>query len=358
MAVGAQENTIVGVFDDYRTAEQVREDLVKAGIPRDAIDVRSNFGAGTGGGRSFDSGGYHGGISRFFHRLFGGEESESGHYAEAVRRGNSVVSVTVPADRIEQATRIMNAAGAVDIDRRVEQYRETGYKQYDENAPAYSYEDAEAERDRLRRSEQGGSIPVVEEELEIGKRVIRRGGVRVYSRVIDKPVEEQIELREEHARVERRRVDRPIGSGELGKLRDQSIEVTETAEEPVVQKRARVKEEVVVGKETKTRTEKVRDTVRRTEVEVERLGERDDYRADFRRHWQEEYGKSGETYEAYEPAYEYGYRSASDPRWRGRHWSDVEDDLRTDYERSHPGSAWERTKAAVRHGWKKAEGRR
>jgi uncharacterized protein (TIGR02271 family) len=240
----------------------------------------------------------------------------------------------------------------------VEQYRQTGYQRYDENAPPYSYEDAVAERERLRTSEQGGSIPVVEEELQIGKRTIRRGAVRVYSRVIDKPVEDEIELREERVHVERRPVDRPVGSGELGRLRDQSIEISETAEEPVVQKRARVKEEVVVGKETKTRTEKVRDTVRRTEVEVERLGEKDEDRADFRRHWQQEYAASGEPYETYEPAYEYGYRSANDARWKGRGWSDVESDLRTDYAKEDPGSTWERIKAAVRHGWEKATGRR
>ena len=96
--------------------------------------------------------------------------------------------------------------------------------------------------------------PVVEEELQIGKRVVRRGGVRVYSRVVEQPVEENVSLREEHVRVERRPVNRPAEAGDTGRLREQSIEVTEMAEEPVVQKRTRVREEVVVGKETKQRT--------------------------------------------------------------------------------------------------------
>jgi hypothetical protein len=58
------------------------------------------------------------------------------------------------------------------------------------------------------------------------------------------------------------------------------------------------------------------------------------------------------------PAYEHGYRSASDPRYRGRSWSDVENDLRTDYERSYPNGAWEKTKDAVRYGWEKVTGKR
>jgi stress response protein YsnF len=48
------------------------------------------------------------------------------------------------------------------------------------------------------------------------------------------------------------------------------VEIRETAEEAVVAKSARVVEEVVVGKESSQRTEAVNDTVRGTEVEVER----------------------------------------------------------------------------------------
>ena len=54
-------------------------------------------------------------------------------------------------------------------------------------------------------------------------------------------------------------------------FREGTIEVTETSEVPVVAKEARVVEEVVVGKTATDRTETVRDTVRRTDVEVEDL---------------------------------------------------------------------------------------
>lgn len=360
MAVGT-DTTVVGVFDEYRTAERVAQELTNAGFPRTSVDVQSNFRTGAAG-RGHEEGEHEGGgISGFFHRLFNNDES-GGHYAEAVRRGNSVVCVTAPAEQIDRAVDIMNAAGAVDIDQHVERYRQTGYDQYDESAPAYSYDEAVAERDRYRTSDEGGSIPVIEEELQIGKRAVRRGGVRVYSRVVDQPVEENVELREERVTVDRRPVDRPVSERELSGLRDQSIEVVEVTEEPVVQKRARVREEVVVGKETRRRTEKVRDTVRKTEVEVERLGGdndvTDDYRTDFRRDWETRYAGSGDVYETYEPAYDYGYRSASDERWRGRNWSEVETDLRSDWERRHPGSAWERMKDSIRYGWEKVTGRR
>ena len=113
-------------------------------------------------------------------------------------------------------------------------------------------------------------MPVVEEELRVGKREVERGGVRVESRVEERPVEKEVRLQEEHVRVERRPVDRPVGDAE-GLFKEGTIEVTERAEVPVVAKEARVVEEVVVNKEVGERTETVRDTVRRTDVNVEEV---------------------------------------------------------------------------------------
>ena len=49
------------------------------------------------------------------------------------------------------------------------------------------------------------------------------------------------------------------------------IEVNATGEEAVVGKTARVVEEVLVGKQSTSHTEVVRDSVRKTEVEVEEI---------------------------------------------------------------------------------------
>jgi len=356
-------STVIAVFDDYSTAESAARELENIGVPRDSIDVRSNFKTGAAGRSEYADDSQQGGISGFFHRLFGGHE-DSDHYAEAIRRGSAVVSVTAPADQLDRAVDILNSRGAVDIDRRVEEYRKTGYDRHNPEAAPYSHEEATNERGKYREmTNQGGSIPVVEEELEVGKRAVRRGGVRVYSRVVEKPVDQSVELREEHVRVERRPVDRPAQVGDADRFREQSIEVTEMAEEPVVRKLARVREEVVVDKETTVRTENVKDKVRRTEVEVEKLGAgssagREDYRDDFRRHYESNYASTGQPYETMQPAYEYGYTSANDARYRGRNWEDTEEELRTDYLRRNPNSSWDRMKGAVRYGWEKVTGKR
>jgi len=81
--------------------------------------------------------------------------------------------------------------------------------------------------------------------------------------------------------------------------------------------------------------------------------------ADYRNDFQTRYGSDPNLrYEDYAPAYQYGYRMASDPRYRDRNFDDVSDQLRTDYLRNNPNSAWDRMKGAVRYGWEKVTGKR
>jgi uncharacterized protein (TIGR02271 family) len=205
------------------------------------------------------------------------------------------------------------------------------------------------------------AIPVVEEQLNVGKREVQRGGVRVFSRVVETPVNESVSLREEHVNVERRPVDRPISTNDASAFKEQSIELRETAEEAMVQKSARVVEEVLVNKEVSQRKEEIKDTVRHTEVQVENLAGNASMRASgsaldddtyYRNDWESKYTTSGGSYDDYAPAYRYGTESRS--KYKGRDWDDVESDLRSDWDTRYGKSGvstWEKMKAAVRHGW-------
>jgi uncharacterized protein (TIGR02271 family) len=113
-------------------------------------------------------------------------------------------------------------------------------------------------------------IPIVEEELEVGKRQVQSGGAHIRTGVVETPVEQQVTLREEHVNVTRHAVNEPVTDGAAA-FKEQSFDVTETDEVPVVTKQARVVEEVVIGKTATDRTETVHDTVRRTDVEVDDL---------------------------------------------------------------------------------------
>lgn len=126
-------------------------------------------------------------------------------------------------------------------------------------------------RNRQATTEGSASIPVIEEELQVGKRVVETGGARLRSRIIEQPIEESVNLREEHVHVERTPVDRPATEADLNNFQEGEIEITEHAEVPVIAKEARVVEEISLEKEVEERNETIRDTVRRTDVEIEDL---------------------------------------------------------------------------------------
>src|SRR3569623_188715 len=298
-------NTIIGVYDEYSHAQSALDELLQNGFDRSDVrlspadqnptareaELRSND-----LGNEEATGGWS--IGNFFRSLFGNDEHSHPHadvYKEAVRRGSYLLTVAADdEDERDRASDIMNRYHPVDIDTRSSHWRSQGWSRYDNSAPMFS--DAEIGEEhkryagtmqtqqpakatlrnddvRRRGSVEGeAKIPVVEEQLQVGKREVQRGGVRIFQRVTDKPVEEQVSLREEHVKVERHPVDQPARQADMNAFKEGSIEVREKAEEPVIGKTARVGEEVVVGKETRERTETIKDTVRRTDVEVERMG--------------------------------------------------------------------------------------
>lgn len=375
------ENTIVAVYDNYEDASKARQALLDAGIPGSGVQLSAQSGSTTVDSSTTTSGAYEGsgvadsgsGVGHFFRSLFGMDDEKEHRdvYAESVRRGSTVL--TVRADSEQQADRaidIVNRFNPVDIDERSSYWRTQGWSGYDESAPMLSRDEIERERTAYGTARQSNmteqtKIPVVQEELKVGKRVVQRGGVRIFQRVEETPVHETVNLREEEVKVERRPVDQPATAADMAAFKEGTIELTEKAEEAVVSKTARVVEEVVVGKEVRERTEAIDDTVRRTDVDVQQMGATGatapggtvDYDNDFRTHWQTSYGSQGGRYEDYDDAYRYGSTMASSDRYRNRQWADVETDVRGDWESSHPGSTWERVKDAVRYGAERVTGK-
>ena len=113
-------------------------------------------------------------------------------------------------------------------------------------------------------------IPLGEEVLEVSKRTENRGTARIHRYVVETPVEERVTLQSERVVVERRRPVSDKVTGEI--LTEVTVEVVETAEVPVINKRARLREEVVVRTEHTQHVETVRDTVRRDEVDIQQPG--------------------------------------------------------------------------------------
>ncbi len=346
--------TVVGVFDSIEDAQRAHASLLRAGFIDSSLQMQSQTisqsGASTATVSTTDDG-VMASIGRFFSDLFGSDDEHAGHYSEAVRRGGTVLMVTADDDsRVEKARALLAAAGAIDVTKRAEGWREEGYTGFD--ATARPLQASEVQADRSRLVEQGTVLPIVREEIEVGKREVDLGVVRVHSRTEVKPVQEQVQLREEHAEVERRNVDRPATEADLKAFEGGSIEVREMAERAVVSKTARVVEEVVVGTKASTRTETVTGEVRNTVVDV------DNSATDYRTHFDRTYAASGGSYADYEPAYSYGSTLRSDKRYANRSWSDVEADAQRDWTTRNPNSSWERMKDAVRYGWESMTGKR
>lgn len=117
-------------------------------------------------------------------------------------------------------------------------------------------------------SEEDLVIPLREEELTASVRETEAGAARIHKRVVTEDRVLEVPVTEEQIRVERRVVDRPAETGAADAFEEIVIEVPLTQEEVELRKQARVAEEVVVHKEAVQRTEQVRGTVRREELDV------------------------------------------------------------------------------------------
>jgi len=296
-------------------------------------------------------------------------EEEAGYYAEGVRRGGALVTAHVDDSRIDKARSILQSYNPVNINTRVAEWKKAGWTGYSKEAKPYTAEQVKAERARYfsttptmkttnmnaKDLDKGGeiTIPVVEEKMNVSKKEIEQGGVRVHKYVKERPVEADVTLRQEQVRVDRRPVDRPATAGIGDTFKDTTIEVTQKAEQAVINKEARVVEEVVVRKDVNERSEKVRDTVRRTDVEVEQMGTGMSGRTSstgWREHYQKTFANTGNQYNYYEPAYTFGESLRSDKRYTNWDWNRLEPEARRTWE-SRYDSPWDKIKGAVRYAW-------
>ncbi len=209
----------------------------------------------------------------------------------------------------------------------------------------------------------GGVIPVVEEELQVGKQKVETGGVRVTTSVKETPVEANVSLHKETVKVQRHAVDRPLTDADAA-FKEGTIELKESAEQAVVNKRARVVEEIVLSKEGSDTTHKVKDKVRKTDVDVENVAtpttvtheSYESFKPVAEAHHKATYASKGFSLEEFTPAYRYGHTLATDSRYNTGTWSTVEPEARKHWEAKNEGT-WEEFKEAVHHAWEKARGK-
>jgi stress response protein YsnF len=211
--------TVIGTIGSAKSAQRLVNEFVEAGFRQQDVELLE------GSEKEI--------LAQVVERGFA--EDDARGYAKAARSGKTLVAARAPEDKVD---------AAVDIIER--------------------YEGAQ---------EEVGTVQEVEEEFEVGKRQVATGGVRVTTQVSERPVEESVTLREERVEAERKPASRKLSAEEAeAAFEEKTVEMIGTSEQAAVRKQARVTGEVAVGKAVEKRQETVKDTVRRTEVEVEEVG--------------------------------------------------------------------------------------
>ncbi len=331
-------NNVIGLFDNENVAQSVVDDLISSGFDRGTINRYEG-----------DNDGLENELERE-----GIPSDEANYYVEGLAGGGALVSVRAEEADTNRAVEIMNRyanTGDADMDSSMDAdvdyvagrdtVPDTDLNTLDTDASTADFDTVRPQTTEVtesmgattRGTEDEARLDVVEERLRIGKREVDRGGVRVRRVVSETPVEEQVTLRDETIEVDRRVVDRAVDGNDADLFSEKTYEFSETDEEAVIAKEARVVEEVVIDKSVEERTETVRDTVRRTDVEVEQLS-----------------GGSSASYDS-DPNYAYVQSMSSDARYTGREWNDVEADVRTDWESKNEGSVWDDVKDSIGNAW-------
>lgn len=259
--------TVVAVYDSDAHAQEAVKALVGAGVPANAITQHAQNemtnDAITTSAPARETG--------FWASLFGGEP-DTNHdthvYDRSLAGGSTVVSVQVPGASVHQVIDILERYSPIDIDERASIYGVTKTTTTTTAMPgtAKTTTPMPTTKAAVRKAE-GDTIQLAEESLSVGKRVVNRGTTRIRRYVVETPVEEQVTLHSERVIVERHAVagSRPATAADFA---EKTLEMTETDEQAVVGKTSRIYEEVGLRKEASDRTETVRDTVRREEVEI------------------------------------------------------------------------------------------
>jgi hypothetical protein len=345
--------TVVGLFSDFDTAEQVVRELENQGFARDAISLisrdQTRYGrteaetrdrgthAGEGAAAGAGTGAVVGGIAGLLVGLgvlaipgigpllaagpiattlagigvggaaggiigaltgAGVPKEEAHAYAEGVRRGGTLVMVQTPDNMANRARDIMNRFNPIDIRHESQGWQQSeNWRGFDESSQPYSDADMSRQRESWRSSAYSGSGA----GLGTGYQQGTMSGTGMTSET---------------------------GTG-LG-----------------------------YGESTTSGTSSGTGYDRGTSSgmgyeEGTTTGPQRGYTADFRNDYNSYYGSRGRDYSYYEPGYRYGYDLAHNPAYQGRTWSDIESQVRQDWERTHPNNAWGDFKDSIRRAWER-----
>ena len=239
---------VVGLFDEKTDADRVTTALHTADFGDINMRDKSDLS----------------GMTAYLNR-HGVPDAHSHFYAEGVRRGGHLLTVFSDDEHYSTAVELMRDHGAVDVAKRSHYHKQSGGEKFNPQAQPYSDDEAQAEREKHQSHKYDDAegeriLPEIEETVHIGKEKVDRGGVRIFARETEVPIERNVTLRDETILVDRTKVDRAATADDLQAFEEGEFTLKETDEQAVVSKEARVTGEVRVGKTAEDKTETVRET--------------------------------------------------------------------------------------------------
>ncbi|WP_045047327.1 YsnF/AvaK domain-containing protein [Rouxiella chamberiensis] len=290
---------IVTMFSTVAQAEGAKRNLAKAGFSESDIDIIS--------GDRLRSEGHEARHPSLWQRLFGDtvDEEQAGVYENAMNSGGVVLTLKAKEEELPRAMGILDAHDSVDMPHHgfgnltTDSPADRQYGNADIAAPALDdsrpLSEDKKELDALEPVEDSYSVDrphhdektvplrasltgdeteadvlrLAEERLEVGKRLVSEGSTRVRRYTVTDEVSEDISLQEQHADIFRRSINEPGAPNSID-WSEKTVEIAESHEQPVINKTAHVKEEVVVRKDITDRVETVKDSVRHQEVDIDR----------------------------------------------------------------------------------------
>jgi uncharacterized protein (TIGR02271 family) len=245
---------IVAVYDKAGKAKEAARALESSGFPASDISVLSR--------ESLTDAEVH--EAGLWRRLFGRSvgDHESSVYGRTIESGGAVLTLRTPDSEVTRAMKVLDVHTPVDAGERAASLGVA--------SPTATRSAVTPPAATPRTTAKEEVLRLAEEQLDVGKRQVETGKARIRRFVIERPVETNVTLHEEHAEMLRRAINDPSPTRDVD-WSDKTIEITETAEQAVVNKTAHVAEEVVIRREGSDHVETVRGTVRRQQVELERL---------------------------------------------------------------------------------------
>ncbi|MGZ3254174.1 MAG: hypothetical protein ACXU7D_07700 [Burkholderiaceae bacterium] len=330
------QHTVAAVFNNPIEAQQACDALVSAGFSREGMRLSQNDDIERPLDALLDEEREHGSdapgaaIRSFFTDVFGpARRIDAELYAEAVRRGNVVLTVNVPEDDLlDQVTDVIDQYHPIDVNEQASQWKSGGWAVPESMRQSESASNAQSGKvslpaegigsvqgqPELKQNDQAASAMQQGTSTEMQATSEQHGGMSISQREEEQSKQQNPDMHDANMSA-----DIPPSTVNES-LRSMEFDI-----------------------------ENLPGTSDLFGAEAEADRERDD--AFYKDHWNRNYASSGGKYEDYAPAYKHGALLARREQYKGRQWDEAESDVKSDWASKNPDSIWEKIKSAVRHGW-------